>query len=145
MAFPNRVKPGFAVIEMGNGSSPEVFTILCGIRTQGITAQTNTTDDFLKDCVDPEAVPVRFVIPTGKQWDLSGSGVVNLDNLTNILNAQGVSKNFRYTLGVGTGQTGTEVVMAGPAMITNVQIGGSEDNFASLDISIASDGEWTYA
>jgi hypothetical protein len=140
--YPNRVKPRFIVIEMGNGANPEVFSPLCGIKTAGMTAQLNTNDDFEVDCADPEAVPVRFVIPTGRQWDMSGSGVANLDNLEAIFAAQGVTKNYRYSIGKAASQTGNEYYLAGPAVLTNVQIGGSEDNFASIDLTFVSDGEW---
>lgn len=142
MAVPNRVKPRFIVIEMGNGASPEVFTPLCGIRTPGMTAQTNGNDDFANDCADPESVPVRYFLPTGEQWDMSGAGVVNLDNLETIYNAKGVTKNYRYSIGKAANQTGSEYYFAGPAVLTNIQIGGSEDNFASIDLTFVSDGPW---
>ena len=144
MAYPNRVKPRYVVIEMGNGATPEVFTPLCGIRTAGMTVQLNQNDDFLNDCADPESVPVRFTIPTGRQWDMSGSGVVNLDNLEQIMDAQGVTKNYRYSIGKAANQSGNEYYFAGPAVLGNVQIGGSEDNFASIDLTFVSDGEWTF-
>ena len=145
MAFPNRVHRRRAVIKIGDGGSPEVFTLICGIQTTGITAQTNTNDDFVSDCADPEAIPVRFVIPTGEQWDLTGDGVVNLDNLASLVDAKGVTKNYRFELELATGQTGTAAVFEGPAMLTNLQIGGSEDNFASINVTFVSDGAWTYS
>lgn len=144
MAFPNRVAKRRAVIKMGDGATPEVFTLLCGIQTTGITAQTNTNDDFLADCADPEAIPVRFIIPTGEQWDLTGDGVVNLDNLSQLVDAKGVTKNYRFEMELATGQTGTPAVFEGPAMLTNLQIGGSEENFASINVTFASDGQWTF-
>ena len=144
MAYPNRVQRRRAVLKMGDGAEPENFTLICGIQTSGITAQTNTSDDFLADCADPEKIPVRFVIPTGEQWDLTGDGVVNLDNLSQLVDAKGVTKNYRFEMELGTGQTGTPAVFEGPFMLTNIQIGGSEDNFASINVSFVSDGEVTF-
>ena len=141
---PTIVKGTYVTIMMGNGASPEVFSPICGLTAKGLTAQTNTTDDFVRDCADPEDIPSRYVTATGQQWDLSGSGLLNLDNLEDILDAQGVVRNYRYVIGAPTGSTSYNGYFAGAGMMTNLQFGGPEEGKASVDITIASDGPWEW-
>ena len=144
MARPNIIRGTFVAILMGDGNSPEVFSPICGITAKGFTAQTNTSDDFVRDCADPEDIPARYVTATGRQWDLSGSGLLNLDNLEDIIAAQGEIKNYRYVIGAPTGNAGYNGYFAGAGMMTNLQFGGPEDNKASIDITIVSDGVWDF-
>lgn len=144
MALPDIVKGSYVDILIGDGATPEVFTPLCGVTTRNFTAQVNTNDVFVPDCADPEDIPVRRVNPTGKQWDLSGEGLLNLANWQDLDAALGTTKNFRFVVDRQTGTTGTGYY-SGPAMITNMQIGGvvGGGEYASVSLTIASDGEWT--
>jgi hypothetical protein len=76
LSFPT--EPDFAVIEIGNGATPEVFTVLCGIDQVSVNSVVNTSDRFRRDCAKPGAVPKRKVQAQGTQTDISGSGVFNI-------------------------------------------------------------------
>lgn len=146
MAAPDIVKGTYIDILMGDGDDPEVFTPFCGLTTRSFTQQGNTNDVFIPDCADPEDVPFRRLVPTGRQWDLAGDGLANLAQREMIDEAHMVTKNYRFRIGrpagsvVGTGYWG------GPAMLTNIQWGGNTGGgeFASVGVQIASDGEWTW-
>lgn len=144
MAAPDIVKGAYVDILMGNGATPEVFTAICGITARNFTKQVNTNDVFVPDCDDPEAIPFRRVNPTGIQWDLSGEGLLNLANWQEVDAATGVTGNFRFRVTRPTGSTTGTGYYEGPAMITNMQIGGTQGDgtFATVAITIASDGEW---
>jgi hypothetical protein len=129
---------------MGNGASPEVFTVLCGLSTRSLTAQLNGNDEFIKDCADPEDIPVRAFLPTGRQWDVSGSGVLDRNSLQSVINAQGYTKNYRFVFGEPANDQVFSGYWAGPGVLTNVSFGGNDDAFATVDLTIVSDGLWVF-
>lgn len=147
MAAPDIVKGTYVDILMGDGAGPEVFSPICGLTTRTFTQQVNTNDSFIPDCADPEDVPIRRLVPTGMQWDLSGEGLLNLAQHTAVRAAsQGITKNFRFRVARPAGSVVGAGYWQGPAMITNLQETGSTGNgeFAQVSITIASDGEWTW-
>jgi len=146
MAQPDIVKGTYVDILMGDGAEPEVFTPICGLTARNFTQQVNTNDVFIPDCADPEDVPIRRLVPTGKQWDLSGDGLMNLLQRDEIDAALGVTANYRFRIGRPAGSVVGTGYYEGPAMLTNIQWGGNSGGgeFASASIAIASDGEWTW-
>lgn len=146
MAVPTIVKGGYLDILMGDGAEPENFLPICGLTTRSFTEQVNTNDTFVPDCADPEDVPFRRLVPTGKQWDISGEGLLNLDNWRELGGATGITKNYRFVVGRPAGSVANTGYYAGPAMITNLQIGGSigDGAFATASVTLASDGEWIW-
>lgn len=146
MARPDIVKGTYIDIAIGDGATPEVFTPFCGLTARTFTEQVNTNDQFVPDCADPEDVPIRRLVPTGKQWDLSGDGLLNLAQKSLVDAAVGVTRNYRYIIGRPAGSVVGAGYYEGPAMITNKQIGGStgDGQFASLSLTMASDGEWLW-
>lgn len=145
MAQPDIVKGTYIDILIGDGDTPEVFTPICGLTTKNFTEQVNTNDVFVPDCADPEDVPIRRLNVTGRQWDISGDGLYNRAQASVIRNAVGVTKNYRFVVGEPTGDDIDAGYYEGPAMITNRQLGGSDGgSFASISLTIASDGEWVW-
>jgi hypothetical protein len=147
MAAPAIVRGSYLDIAMGNGASPEVFSILCGLNARNFTQQVNTSDTFVADCADPEDVPIRRLVPTGKQWSLSGEGRYNRSQRAVIDAAVGVTKTFRFIMSEPDGDSISDGYYEGPGMITNIQFGGSgaeSGNFATFSVQIESDGEWTW-
>ena len=146
MAQPDIVKGTYVDILMGDGDDPELFVPFCGLTTRSFTEQVNTNDTFVPDCADPESVPTRRLSVTGKQWDLSGEGLLNLAQADDVRLAVGVTKNYRFRVGRPVGSVVGAGYYAGPAMITNRTIGGNTGGgeFASISLAIASDGVWTY-
>lgn len=144
MAYPKRVKGTYVTILMGNGATPEVFVPLCGLSTRSLTAQINGNDEFVKDCADPEDVPVRAFLPTGKQWDVSGSGVIDRNSIKSIIDAQGYTKNYRFMFGEPANDQVYSGYWAGPGVLTNVSFGGNDDAFATVELTVVSDGLWEF-
>jgi hypothetical protein len=147
MAQPTIVRGTSVDILIGDGATPEVFSIVCGLTTRNFTEQVNTSDSFVADCADPEDVPIRRLIPTGRQWSLSGEGRYNRAQASVLRAAIGVTKNYRFVISEPSGDAVDAGYYEGPAMLTNRQIGGSageSGNFASDSLQIESDGEWTW-
>lgn len=146
MAAPDIVKGTYIDILYGDGADPEVFTPFCGLTARSFTQQGNTNDVFVPDCADPEDVPHRRLVPTGKQWDLSGDGLLNLAQRQAVDDLWMITRNYRFRIARPAGSLVGTGYYQGPAMLTNIQWGGSTGNgeFASGSLAIASDGEWTW-
>jgi hypothetical protein len=144
MAQPKIIRGTYFSLLMGNGAGPEVFAALCGITTRNFTAAVNTNDQFTRDCALPEDVPIRRAIVTGKQWDLTGEGSLNRENLEVIMAAQAVTKNYRFLFTEPDGDEVYQGYWAGPAILTNVAITAEDDSFATISITLVSDGEWVF-
>lgn len=146
MALPDIVKGTYIDILVGDGDDPEIFVPFCGLTTRNFTEQVNTNDTFVPDCADPEDVPTRRLVPTGKQWDLSGDGLYNLAQGEIMRTAVGVTLNYRFRIARPAGSVVGAGYYEGPAMLTNRQIGGNTGGgeFGSVSLAIASDGEWVW-
>lgn len=144
MAQPDILRGTYFSLMMGDGAGPEVFTALCGITTRTFTAGVNTNDQFTRDCAAPEDVPIRRAIVTGKQWDLTGEGVLNRANLESIIAAQAIVKNYRFVFTEPADDEVFQGYWEGPAILTNLVITGEDENFATISITLVSDGEWEF-
>lgn len=141
MAQPDIIRGTYFVLMLGDGAGPEVFTGLCGITTRNFTGQVNTNDIFTRDCADPENVPIRRVIATGKQWDLGGEGTLNRAQLAVIQAELGNVSNYRLVFTEPADDLVYQGYWEGAFMLTNLQITASDENFATISIQMASDNE----
>ena len=136
----------FAVVKIGDGATPEVFTILCGLDTVAINRTANTADRFRRDCEKPGEVPLRRSRTTGKQLDITSSGATNLPDIAKFNAALGKPQNYVIELGQYNSTDAGEIVheIRGRFNLTsaNTSIGGDEGN---SEITLASDGAWTEA
>lgn len=144
MAQPDIIRGTYFSLMLGNAGSPETFTALCGITTRNFTQQANTNDQFTRDCALPEDVPIRRLIVTGKQWSLSGDGVLNRANLATIQAAWSVVRNWRYLFTEPANNLVYQGYYAGAAIMTNFQINSEDNNFAQISISLESDSAWAW-
>lgn len=143
MARPKIVRGTYVNILMGNGAGPEVFSPICGLTTRSFTHQVNTSDNFVRDCADPEDIPVREIIATGEQWDITGSGLVDRNNLEEVLAAVKAIKNYRFEIGEPATDEVYGGYWGGPAMLTQLSVTGADEEFVTVEMTIASSGVWT--
>ncbi|MGJ0508932.1 MAG: phage tail tube protein [Methylocystis sp.] len=145
MALPDIIRGTYFSLMAGDGGGPETFAALCGITTRNFTHQHNTNDQYTRDCGDPENEPVRRLIVTGEAWNLDGNGTLNRANLATIQALDdGQTHNFRYVFTEPAGDLVYQGYYEGPAIITSLQISATDENFATISISLASDGAWTW-
>jgi predicted secreted protein len=146
MAQPDIIRGTYFSLMLGNGATPtEVFTALCGFTTRNFTDQVNTNDVFTRDCADPEDIPIRRLIPTGRQWDLTGEGQLNRSNLEAMQAAHDAqAHNWRFLFTEPTNDWIFQGFYAGPAIITSLQITAADDDFATVSLTLASDGQWAF-
>lgn len=143
MSFPNEFD--FILVKLGDGESPEAFTLLCGLENATINETVNTTDRFRRDCAKPGSIPKRKNHATGEQWDITASGVVNLDQIDLLNTAKGVRKNYELEFGRRDGTDAGEIIAtaSGPAMLTARSISGGGDE-GSMEITLAGEDDLTW-
>jgi len=143
MSLPN--EPDFVVVKAGDGANPEIFTIICGIENATVNQTVNTNDRFRRDCAKPGQVPRRKVRVTGRQWDATGSGVINIDEFDTFNAALGIIKNYRLEFGKRDGTDAGVIVgyYVGPGVMTaaNVNMGDGE---GTAEITIAGEDDITW-
>lgn len=145
MAQPKILRGTYASLMLGDGAGPEVFTALCGFRVVNFSHVSNTQDIATRDCADPENVPVRNIIVTSAQWDLTGEGVLNRDTLPELQAADdGQPHNWRLVFTEPVGDLVYQGYYSGSAVMTNFTINSDEGAFVTASITLASDGEWTW-
>lgn len=145
MAQPDIIRGTYFVLGAGDGGSPETFTALCGITTRNFTHGHNTSDQYTRDCAAPEDVPVRRLIVTGEMWSLTGSGTLNRATLPTIQALDdGQTHDFRFWFTEPSGDLVHQGYWQGPAIITSFQITGDDTAYASISLTIESDGLWTF-
>lgn len=144
MARPKILRGTYVNLLLGDGAPVEVFNPLCGLRTKRFTHQVNTTDVYLRDCVEPEEVPIREIIAAGELWSLSGTGPMNRSQFAEVQASVGKLRNFRFEFN----QPATDLVYGGyyegPAFVTQLVINGDDEDFVQIELSMENSGPWTF-
>lgn len=143
MTTPSIVRGTYVSLLVESDVTPGTFIPFCGINTRTFTEQVNTNDVFTRDCDDPESIPFRRLVSTGKQWDLSGSGQYNRAQGELVSSLVGVTKNYRFLIGEPADDAVYTSYFQGLAKLTQRQITGADEDFVQVELTIASDGEWT--
>lgn len=144
MSFP--VEPDFALLKVGDGATTEVFTIACGLQDVNINQVANSQDRFTRDCAKPGSTPVRKTKATGLQLDITGSGLIDKDQITVYNGALGKTKNYKIELYQKDG-TDAGILLgtfAGNFMMTATNQSVPTDGSASAEITLANNGAWTW-
>ncbi len=144
MSLP--VEFDFALVKMGNGATPEVFTTVCGLQDATVNRTVNTQDNFVRSCIAPGSVPERRVKATGRQSDITGTGLTNKDEVTRVEAALGIVKNYRIEVYEDNG-TSTGLLLgtwAGPFMMTSANNSIPRESNAAFELTLVSDGAMTW-
>ncbi|MDF0543333.1 phage tail tube protein [Sphingobium sp. H39-3-25] len=147
MSLPN--EPDFAFIKMRTATGPDVYTLLCGIESVTVNENVNTSERFRRDCATPNLPGQRKLKATGRTWEISGSGVINVDLEVNLSTKLGVIESYHVEFykddGTSTGDLmGT---YAGTAMMTTRNQSLTTEGDSSVEITLQGEGllVWTAA
>lgn len=138
----------FAQLKLGDGATPEVFTVVCGLETTGINESAQTSDRYVRDCTAPATPPTRKIRVTGVTWDISGSGLSNVAQFALLKDALGKHRNWQIVpLDTTDPDTpaGTPLgTFEGTGVLTSRNIATVADGFATLELTLAGEGdlEW---
>lgn len=145
MSLP--VEADFALIKIGDGATPtEVFATLCGMRNVSINRTVSSSDRLVRDCTTPGKTPTRRVRVTGKQLDLTGSGLTNKADVAAFDAALGKVKNYKVELYQDDG-TNTGVLQgtfAAAFVMTAANLSLTEGGDAASEVTLANHGDWTW-
>lgn len=141
MALPDIIRGTYFVLAKGDGAGPETFPPLCGFTTKTFRGQVNTNDAFTRDCADPENVPIRRIIATGKQWTITGEGQINRANIGEIQSGLGDVDNWRFFWTEPADDLVFQGYWEGAFMLVNFEETGGDEQFATFSITLESDGE----
>lgn len=144
MSLP--VEADFATIKLGDGATTEVFTIACGIQDINLNQIANTTDRFIRDCAKPGEVPNRSVKVTGKQADITASGLTDKASIAIFNAALGTKKNYRIELGQRNGTDAGLLLgtYAGNFAMTAFNSSIPIEGESAVELTLASNGAWTW-
>lgn len=145
MSLPTEVD--FVLIKRGDGATPtEVFTLICGLQDATINRVVNSDDRFVRDCAKPGEVPYRKTRATGKQLDVTGTGLSNAATMEDFEDALGQVENYKLELYAEDGTDAGELLgtIAGAFRMTAANLSVPREGQASGEITLASHGAWTY-
>lgn len=136
----------FALVKMGDGADPEVFTTVCGLQDATVNRTVNTQDRFVRDCTKPGEVPERRVKATGRQSDITGTGLTNADEVTRVEAALGVVKNYKIEVYQDDGTDAGSLLgtWAGAFMLTSANNSIPRESNAAFELTLVSDGAMTW-
>lgn len=147
MSVPNEAD--FALIKIGDGESPEVFTAICGIENVSVNETANTSDRARRDCAAPGLPAVRRVKTVSTQVDITGSGGVDKASVATLRAALGISGNYKVEL---YKQGSTDLgdlygTFSGAFVLTASNLSLDANADSGGEITLASDGAvtWTAA
>lgn len=136
----------FALIKLGDGATEEAFAAVCGMQDATINTTVQTQDRFVRDCAKPGEIPSRKVKVTGRQLDITGSGLTDKASIATLQAALGKVKNLKIE---GYADNGTDnglllgtFALAGVLTASNLTIARSGD--ATSEMTISSHGDWTW-
>lgn len=140
------VEADFAIIKVGDGESPEVFTIACGIQNVSINTVANMQDRFVRDCAKPGEIPYRKSKTTGKQQDITGGGLTDKASIDVFLDALGVTKNYKVELYIDDGTDAGDLLgtIAGAYKMGATNLNIQRDGDSTAEVTLASQGAWTW-
>ena len=136
----------FALLKIGDGASPEVFTISCGKEDITTNFAANSTDRFRRDCTKPGEVPFRVPKVTGKQASVAASGLTDATTFGTEIDLLGTKPNIKveYYTDDGTDAGVLLGTLAMNALVTAMSIGAPRNSDSTASINLESNGEWTW-
>jgi len=138
MSYPTTIKGSKIALLLGNGADPEVFTVVCGLTTRGLTRTNQTSEATIWDCTDPDAPPIIERDILAGDWTITGSGqavVAELDRLEAAFEQSADWKLVFYGTGTTVARTYT-----GSAVMTNLEIGSVNGQRGTLSLTLAGNG-----
>lgn len=147
MSYPTEIDAAI-IYSVTTGQTP-VRTILCGIENVTVNETANTSDRFRTDCAKPGQIPTRSVRVNSTQWDVTGSGVSNADQITALKALLGQHHAYeidaiRYD---GTDEGDLLGTFAGTGVLTAKNLNLQRQGDSGSEVTIAGEGDlvWTPA
>lgn len=138
-------KPNFSgrklLIRVGNGASPEVFSVKCSFNgDRAISFSSSSTDETDIDCDDPTAVAYTVTVVDSLSVEVSGGGRVKADEVPFFFDwwRSGEPKNAQVAIDAVDG-----VEFEGQLLLLNWSVNGGETGSATSDMTMKFTGPVT--
>lgn len=145
MSYPTEIDAAI-IYSVTTGGTP-VRTVLCGIENVTVNETANTRDRTRRDCAKPGQIPRRSVIVNSLQWDVTGSGVANADNITALKALLGRHQAYEIDAIKYDGTDEGELLgtFAGTGVLTAKNLNLQRDADSGSEVTIAGEGDlvWT--
>jgi predicted secreted protein len=143
MARPKTLRGSKVLIQL-ESDTPGTFVAPCALTTKGIDLSAESNDFNVPDCDDPDAATWTERVVAALSAGVSGSGTLAMDSLATwrewFLSA--AEKNIRVKLDATLANGGGYFAMS--AVLTGLNIGGNQGELATIEVTIASNGEVTW-
>lgn len=123
-------------ILLGDGSSPEVFTAICGLTSKGFNYTTDTSSTNVPDCTDEDlpSFSEKDIIAFSAQ--LSGSGVATRQSLGMMQEWITSGERKNVTVSFAEAPVGDPEIYTGPAVLSSLNVTANKGERVNVDITI---------
>lgn len=142
MARPTTIKGSKFLIQIEETTN--VYVAPCALTTKGIDFGAETNDFNVPDCSDPDAPTFTERVVSALSAGISGSGTLAMESLATwrVWFDSGLEKNIRVKLDTTLAEGGGYWQMG--AVLTSLNISGNQGELATVEVTIASNGAWTW-
>lgn len=145
MALPDLLEGTYVSVMVENPATADgsgTYVILCGMTAHTFTEQVNTRDRFTRDCATPGSLPIRQVIATGKQWDLTASGTFNRAQAALVSTLVGQKRYYKFFVGEPADDAVYTSEFKGKALLSTRAFTADQEADVTMQLTFLSDGEW---
>lgn len=129
------------LIKLRTGTSPVVFSTLCGLNTKSMTINNNEVDVTTPDCVAPGGALWTEVLSGAKRVSVSGNGFFEDRTTEGALNTIAMDDDPLGVFQIIVPAFGT---FEGTFFLSSVEYGGEAEGGVSYSFSLASSGAVTF-
>lgn len=144
MARPTTLLGSKVLIHISRLDSPAAFFAPCALTTKGIDFSADTNDFNVPDCNDPDAPTFTERVVSTLSATISGSGVLAMESFDDwrVWFDSGDARQIRFKLDTTSANNGGYYSMS--AILTAFSIGAEQGGLATVDLTIMSNGGWTW-
>lgn len=140
MAAATTIRGGKVRILLGEGTSPIVYTAPCGFTSRSVTFNKGLEEVNIPDCLDPDKIDWVGRDSVSLSISVSGEGVLAYESVdtwdTAFLSLDSVPARIEIEWPAKT------VVWTGRLHIESLELGATNAQRATLNVSMQSDGEF---
>jgi Phage tail tube protein len=144
MTQPTTLKGSKVLIVLGNGASPEMFAAPCGLTTKAINLSATANEFNVPDCDDPDLPMYTERVISALSAGVTGAGSLALEAYDDWRNwyFSAQPQNIRVVIDAPQAKGGGYYEMS--AVLTAFNTIGNVGELATIDVTIASNGEFKW-
>lgn len=144
MAKPKTLRGSKFLIQIEDSDSPATYVAPCALTAKSIDFAAESNEFNVPDCSDPDAPTHTERVVSALSAGISGSGVLAMDALDTWRSwfDSGEEKNIRVKLDATLADGGGHWQMS--AILTGLSVSGNTGELAQIEVTIASNGAWTW-